>query len=386
MGNFLNGFMKEGDGFLMFAGVHLLVHLGCDGTRLLQTDPRGDDAVDDDLRRLLRGLDAHDLGQRLGFNALVTDLVPQDFHFQQGFALKIHRRLAVEPGQGQRLHGETDDAFLLADEVAKGEFAAAVGQRDRRVFAQQGIGVAEIAAFDAQAQVLDGELLEAFEFGGEDGGQFVRGFRVVELAVGGARQLGHEVFVVGFAKAEAGGADELLFQPGDDDLFDRRRLGDAVVELAVAQEEEPAGGVLAGFGEFVTPEHPAAGEVRLAAVGDLVNEGADGLFVGNGLEWNDGLGFVIKDDEAELVAGAKVADGKFGGFAGVGERLTSHGTAAVEHDAEGGRTRARLADLPSLEADGQMHRPGLIGEDGGIVELEFSFHTRSFYQGRYDIR
>jgi hypothetical protein len=31
-----------------------------------------------------------------------------------------------------------------------------------------------------------------------------------------------------------------------------------------------------------------------------------------------------------------------------------------------------------------MDGPGLVGKDGGIVEVEFSFHTRTFYQGGYD--
>ena len=178
----------------------------------------------------------------------------------------------------------------------------------------------------------------------------------------------------------------MLFQTSDDDLFDRRRLSDAVIKLAVAQEEQPTGNVFAGLGEFIAAEHPAPSEVGLATVGDLIDGGANRLFVVNRLEWDDGAGFVVEDHETELVASAEVADGELGGFAGVRKGLTGHGTAAIEHNAEGGRTRARLADLPGLEADGQMHRAGLIGEDGGIVEVEFSFHTRTFYQGWYDNR
>ena len=127
--------MEESDGFLMFACVHLLVHFRRDCPGFLQGDPRRDDAIDDDLRRFLCSLDAHGLGQRFGFNALVADLVPQDFHLQQGFALKIHHWLTIEPRQGQCLDRETDDAFLLADEVAKGEFHAAIRKGDGGVFA-----------------------------------------------------------------------------------------------------------------------------------------------------------------------------------------------------------------------------------------------------------
>ena len=50
------------------------------------------------------------------------------------------------------------------------------------------------------------------------------------------------------------------------------------------------------------------------------------------------------------------------------QRRAFHGTAAVQHDAEGGGLSGAGGDGRGGEAQGEVDGPGLIGEDGGVVE------------------
>lgn len=54
------------------------------------------------------------------------------------------------------------------------------------------------------------------------------------------REFVQQVFVVAVAKAEAGRADALLFQTARDDLPNLRWFNDALVEVAVRQQQQLA--------------------------------------------------------------------------------------------------------------------------------------------------
>ena len=78
---------------------------------------------------------------------------------------------------------------------------------------------------------------------------------------------------------------------------------------------------------------------------------------------------------------AVVLHGERGGLLGVFERRTSHGAAAVEHEAERGRARPGLGEGVGADANGEEHGPGLVGEDGLVVEVSFNLHARRLPHG-----
>jgi hypothetical protein len=283
--------------------------------------------------------------------------------------------LTAHPWQGQNRQFEAHDAVFTADEVAHGDLRSPVRQLDDGGIAEQLNGFAEFEPVQAHAQVLDGELLKAFQFRLEDGGEALRGVGVVKLAPGDLCQRGHEVFVVGLAEAQARSADALHLQPRSHDSANGFGLHDPVVQLAVAEQQQAGGRTLGDFLEFIASQSPPTGEVGAAAGLDFVDHAQEPVLVAGRLEGNDDLGLVVENDEAEMILGPEVANGQMGRLLCLGEGLPLHGAAAVEHEAKGRRVRPRLGDGGRVEPDGKTHGLRLVRQDDFVIQIGLDGHS-----------
>ena len=87
--------------------------------------------------------------------------------------------------------------------------------------------------------------------------------------------------------------------------------------------------------------------------------------------------------KGEVVLFAQILNGGASGDQCLFQWAPVHGPAAIEHNVEGRRLAGRGDDLVCGEAKGEMDGPGLVGEDGGVIEEQFWFHRWRLSQG-YD--
>jgi hypothetical protein len=98
--------------------------------------------------------------------------------------------------------------------------------------------VAEEFGVNSEPEVLDQGFLEAVEFIGQNDWEFFRGINVVQPTAAHFAHASENLFVVVVAESEAAGADGVFEIGGVADGFDFVRVGDALVEMAVGEEEK----------------------------------------------------------------------------------------------------------------------------------------------------
>ena len=222
------------------------------------------------------------------------------------------------------------------------------------------------------------ELLQAVQLGTEDRRELLRRNGVVEHSPGNRRHFGKQVFVVAIAEAEAGGADGALLQPVRDDLADLSRLDDADVQMTIAEQQHAAGVAGGSFEQLIATKHPASSQVGAAAGLNLAHGLKERLLIRGGLQRNQRARCIREHHDAEQVARAQIANGDLRGLLRTLNGFAVHGAAAVQHQTEGSRRGAGRGLSGGLQAEREVDRRGLVGEDGLVIEVRGYLHSLVF--------
>ena len=177
------------------------------------------------------------------------------------------------------------------------------------------------------------------------------------------------------AEADRGGRDAGAGGLGDagEDLL---LVDEAVVGLAVAEEDDAGDAVLAGEGsELLHRFFPAAEEVGGAAGVDRLDTADETLAVGHRGQRLDDFDSFVEGDDGHAVIVAQAADDADGAFEGGLERAAGHRAGAVDDQGEVERGAGSGDDVSRLaggdDADEDMRRFGGGAEEALLQGQDF---------------
>ena len=273
-----------------------------------------------------------------------------------GERLEVERRERVALGAGADL--QFDDRHERGVPGQGAELTAA-GDAFFQDFADQ-------TCLDVAA-ALHADLHLAQEGVGDDGKLLFEGFikvvgRLAEVrdAFTGVGHARHQRFIEAVAEADGRGRDAGTSSLGDlgEDLL---LVDEALVRLAVAEEDDAGDTILAGEGrELLHAFFPAAEEVRRTAGIDSVDAQGEGFAVGDCDQRLHDFDVIIERDDSDAIIVAESADDADGAFEGRGDGTTGHRARAVNDQGEvEGRARG-LRDVRRFgrgdETDEDMRR------------------------------
>ena len=169
-----------------------------------------------------------------------------------------------------------------------------------------------------------------------------------------------------------------MLQPVRDDLADLSRLDDADVQVTIAEQKHSAGVAGGSFEQLIATKHPASSQVGAAAGLNLAHGLQERLLVRGGLQRDQRACGTAEHYDAEQVVRTEVANGDLRGFLRTLNGFAVHGAAAVQHQAEGSRRGAGRGLSGGLQAEREVDRRGLVGEDGLVIEVRGYLHSLVF--------
>ncbi len=221
-----------------------------------------------------------------------------------------------------------------------------------------------------QHQVLGREAHQAFDLALERAGHLVQRLDVPEVP---AARLAHgtqQVLVEPGPEPDAGGGDAVAGRTAGH-AAKRSWVGDALVGLAIGQEQDPVGPLHDRLTHLTVTFEPAAGEVGASAIVDLADRVLGrGIVAGAGTEEEPDL--VIERDHREPVFRRQEGGEAERRLPGVGQRLAGHGAGAVEH--QGDVDRRSLDRNIAGEGDEEAHPVAVVGGGEGGADGGGGFH------------
>ena len=293
-----------------------------------------------------------------------------------GFAF-LRDRFEVHRGEGIGLGAGADLEFDDRDERGvprQGAELTAAGDPVLEDLADQA-GLHVAAALHADLHLTQEAVREDRELFFEGLVEVVRGLAEVGDALAGGRHAGHERFVEAVAETDRGGRDAGAGGLGDagEDLL---LVHEALVGLAIAEEDDAGDAVLAGEGrELLHGLFPAAEEVGGAAGVDALDAADKILAVGHRGERLDDFDVAVEGHDGDAVIGAQSVHDADGAFAGGFEGVAGHRAGAVDDQGEvergagGGDDVRRLARRD--DADEDVRRFGGGAEEALLQGQDF---------------